>query len=48
MTACIFSLGPSDRYDSAQHVSANTSLSVWNKSLAKTGNAGDTWNIVQS
>jgi hypothetical protein len=29
-------------------VSANTSLSVWNKSLAKTGNAGDTWNIVQS
>lgn len=44
ITACIFSLGPSDKYDRAQHVSARTSLSVWNNSLANTGNAGDTYN----
>lgn len=44
ITACIFSLGPSERYDRAQHESASTSLSVWYNNLANTGSDGDTWN----
>jgi len=44
ITACIFSLGPSDRYDNAQQVSARTSLSWWKRRRASNGSAGDTYN----
>ena len=43
MTACIFSFGPSDRYESAQQASARTSLSVWYNRRANTGRAEDTF-----
>ena len=42
MTACILLLGPSERYPSAQHVSASTSLSASNSRRASTGRHGDT------
>lgn len=42
MTACIFSLGPSERYESAQQVSASTSESLWKSRRARTGRHGDT------
>jgi len=42
MTAWILSLGPSERYDKAQQVSARTSLSWWNRRRASNGRAGDT------
>lgn len=42
ITAWIFSLGPSDKWEIAQHASASTSPSRWNKSLARTGKHGDT------
>ena len=42
ITAWILSLGPSDRYESAQHASASTSASLWNSSRASTDKHGDT------
>mmetsp|Transcript_27166 Transcript_27166/g.61396 ORF Transcript_27166/g.61396 Transcript_27166/m.61396 type:complete len:234 (-) Transcript_27166:271-972(-) len=41
-TACIFSFGPSDRYDSAQQPSAKTSSSLEKMSWARIGRAGVT------
>lgn len=43
ITVCIFSLGPSDRYDRAQQASASTSGSLLNSSLDRTLRHGDTW-----
>jgi len=45
ITAWIFSLGPSDKYEIAQQVSANTSPSRLWRSWLSTGNAGATWMI---
>lgn len=42
MTAWIFSLGPSDKYDKAQQESASTSASLLKRSRAKIGKQGDT------
>ncbi len=42
ITFCIFSFGPSDKYDRAQHASANTSLSWLYNKLESTGKAAST------
>lgn len=42
ITACILSLGPSERYESAQHASASMSVSLTNSSQDSTLRHGDT------